>query len=275
MTRNFMSLLQAKWDEGKFVCVGLDSKVENMPMLEGTGLPYPRLRFNRDIIQATCDIACAFKPNLAFYLGDIGKRELSETIRLGQFHAPSVPWILDAKYGDIGTTNDEYVRDAFDYYGADAVTIHSNMGRVANAPFLNQKDKGIFVLCKTSNPGSDEFQDLEIAGTGGESLYEIVASYVAQFWNTNRNCGVVAGATYPHELAAVRERVGDMPILIPGIGAQGGDLKATVQAGKNSRNQGMIINSSRGIIFASSGTDFAEAARSETLKLHEEIQSYL
>ncbi len=186
--------------------------------------------------------------------------------------APDVPVILDAKDMDIGNTNTGYVRMAFEYCQADAITINPYLGMEAAQPFLDQKDKGIIVLCRTSNKGSGEFQDLLIKSD--MPLYQYVASRVAKYWNKNGNCALVVGATYPNELAQVRRIVGDMPILIPGIGVQGGDVEATVKAGRDSRGQGMIINASRSIIFASNGPDFAEAARRETLKLHNLINQY-
>lgn len=233
-------------------------------------------------MEATKDLVCAYKPNLAFYRGASGKEVLSETIEYISTVTQNVPVILDAKYADIGNTNDGYVEEAFGYFGADAVTVHPYLGAEAMKPFLERTDKGVIVLCRTSNPGAGEFQDMQVyqdsdafAGTGSKPLYERVARNVSYSWNYNDNCAVVVGATYPDELARVRRLVGDMPILIPGIGAQGGDLEATVRTGRNSRGQGMIINSSRGIIFASSGEDFAAAARAETIKLHNAITACL
>lgn len=270
--RNFNALLQAKWDGGKFVCVGLDSKYAKIPQYMrsvGGGVKNTIFKFNQMIVEATKDIVCCYKPNIAFYEGDQGKRALYDTINFIHDTAPTVPVILDVKQGDIDNTNDGYVVDDFDWYDADAITVHNYMGMQAMEPFLSQKDKGIFPLCRTSNKGADEFQNLMLAN--GERLYQKVARNVAGAWNKNGNCGLVVGATCPEELQLVRHIVGDMPILIPGIGAQGGDLERTVLAGKNSKNQGMIINSSRAIIFASNGPDFAEAARLETQRLHDSI----
>jgi orotidine-5'-phosphate decarboxylase len=285
----FVEMLQAKWDEGKFVCVGLDSDTKKLP----SRIPKPtfgesdvpfgtwgdQAYFNKAIVDATHDLVCAYKPNLAFYRGDLGKKELQTTITYIKYVAPDIQVILDAKQADIGNTNDGYVEEDFDWYGADAVTVHPYLGMEAMKPFLDRADKGIVVLCRTSNSGAGEFQDLPIYNphtpVRTDPLYQIVASNVSHDWNYNGNCAVVVGATYPEELAEVRQIVGEMPILIPGIGAQGGDLEATVLAGRNSKNQGMIINSSRGIIFASGGEDFAEAARSETQKLHDAINATL
>jgi len=223
---------------------------------------------------------CAYKPNVAFYEehGAEGIEALKRTIADIHDIVPDVAVVLDGKRGDIGNTNNGYVKAAFDYLNADAITVAPYMGEESLAPFLAQKDKGVIVLCRTSNPGAGEFQDLPIALGDGHitrPLYEVVASQIAGKWNKNGNCAVVVGATCPDELRTVRGIVGDMPILIPGIGAQGGDLEKTVAAGKDSRGRGMIINSSRGIIFASNGADFAEAARRETLKLRDAINAAL
>lgn len=271
----FTEKLQAKWDEGKFVCVDLDSDIAKLPshiLAKYYDSADAQLDFNRQIIDATKDIVCAYKPNLAFYRGDLGKKTLKKTIRYIREKTSSMVIILDAKQADIGNTNDGYVTEDFEYYGADAVTVHPYLGMEAMKPFLDRSDKGVIVLCVTSNPGSEEFQDLMV---DGEPLYQRVAGNVSSNWNYNGNCALVVGATYPDELEEVREIVGDMPILIPGIGAQGGDLEKTVLAGRDSKNQGMIVNSSRGIIFASSGEDFAEVARREAQKLHEAITATL
>lgn len=304
--RNFRELLEARWAEGKFVCVGLDSEQSKIPPnAHRTGgircglsetARYTFVEFNERIVDATKDLVCAYKPNAAFYeaYGDAGLIALRETIAHIRKVAPDVPVIFDAKRADIGNTNEEYAKAAFNYLDADAITVHPYLGQEALKPFLDRKDKGIIVLCRTSNPGAGEFQDLTIPlgkespnlraierhlgreiPSGGMPLYQYVAYRIATEWNKNGNCALVVGATYPDELRAVREIVGDLPILIPGIGAQGGDLEKTVAAGKDARGRGMIINSSRGIIFASKGADFAEAARRETQKLHDAITACL
>jgi orotidine-5'-phosphate decarboxylase len=287
-----MEKLQAKWDEGKFVCVGLDSDLDHKKFPKevplhawalrfAEKLSQPKLNqlsFNCWIVDQTQDLVCAYKPNLAFYNDDQGKVVLRATIEYIRGVAPDVVVILDAKQADIGNTNNGYVTEDFYFYDAHAVTVHPYLGAEAMKPFLDREDKGIIVLCRTSNPGAGEFQDQLVPspdGNGLVPLYQLVAHNVSHHWDYNGNCAVVVGATYPSELTAVRHIVGDMPILIPGIGAQGCDLEATVRAGRNSVGQGMIINSSRGIIFASSGEDFAEAARSETQKLHEAITACL
>lgn len=266
MSRNFREILNPQWDAKKFVCVGLDSDAKKLPKSVED-----QYHFNLHIIDATRDVACAYKLNLAFYRGSDGKMMLRRTIRDGMRLAPRALWILDAKYLDIGNTNDGYVAEAFEYFGVDAVTIHNYLGREATMPFLARKDKLIIVLCRTSNPGAGEFQDLTIDRTGFRKLYEVVAHNVAASWNTNSNCGLVVGATAPEELQRVRTHAPDLPLLIPGIGAQGGDLEATAQAAGGK----MLINSSRGIIFASSGDDYFDAARREALKLDAAIRAAL
>lgn len=250
------------------VCVGLDADVSKLPA--GTD----QVSFNKAIIDATHDLVCAYKPNSAFYeaLGDEGVRNLKQTCNYIREKYPEIPIILDAKRADIGNTNQGYVDFAFDYLGVDAITVQPYMGGEAVQPFLEQPDKGIIVLCRTSNDGSAEFQDLKVNGT---PLYEIVAKNVAEKWNKNNNCMLVVGATYTEEIAEVRAIVGDdMWFLIPGVGAQGGDVEKTVNSAKNSEGTGMIINSSRGIIFASSGADYAEIAREKTIELRDEINKY-
>lgn len=283
--RNFRELLEAQWTRGNFVCVGLDSDVWKIPTDHIPNSKYLNagqvvLAFNQAIVDATKDAACAYKPNVAFYeaYGDAGWIALRETITHIHQVAPGVPVILDAKRADIGSTNVGYVKMAFETLGADAITVHPYLGAEALQPFLVRREKGIIVLCRTSNPGAGEFQDMSVstdwAPDGRMPLYQYVAFKVAKDWDTFGNCGMVVGATHPEELREVRRIVGDMPILIPGIGAQGGDAEKTVSAGKDSRGWGMIINSSRGIIFASKGEDFAEAARRETIRLNKEINRY-
>ena len=275
MERNFRQMLEAQWTRGNFVCVGLDSELAKIPkhLHSLPDIAGMLIRFNCAIVDATHDLVCAYKPNIAFYEahGEPGWLALAETVKHIREIAPDVPVILDAKRADIGNTNAGYAKMAFDLLEADAITVHPYLGSEALKPFLDRVDKGIIVLCRTSNPGAGEFQDLLVDGV---PLYREVAISVAAKWNKNNNCALVVGATYPMELAAVRADVGDMPILIPGIGAQGGDVEATVKAGQDSRGRGMIINSSRGIIFASGSADFAEAARRETIKLRNLINQY-
>ncbi len=273
----FIAKLEQCWQLGKFFCVGLDPEYNRLPeaVKASHSIEDALFAFAHDIIDATHDLVCAYKPNIAFYeaLGDKGLRALTRTVHYIKESYPHVPTILDAKRADIGNTNLGYVTAAFDLLGIDAITVHPYLGKEALSSFLARKEKGIIVLAKTSNPGSGEFQNL-LVGEVHEPLYQVVARSVAQSWNTNGNCGLVVGATYPNELKRVREIVGDMPLLIPGIGTQGGDVAATVKAGQDSRGWGMIINSSRSIIYASKGEDFAQAARKAALKLSAEINTY-
>jgi orotidine-5'-phosphate decarboxylase len=273
----FISLLQDRWQTNTFVCVGLDSDYWQLPetVKQGKSVEEAMFVFNQAIIDTTYDLVCAYKPNAAFYeaQGDGGLRALTRTVQYIKETYPEIPVILDAKRADIGSTNLGYVQAAFDQIGVDAITVHPYLGREALAPFLARADKGIIVLAKTSNPGAGEFQDL-LVGPAQEPLYQVVARHVAEQWNANGNCGIVIGATYPQDLRKARAIVGDMPILIPGIGTQGGAVAETIEAGKDSRGQGMIINASRGIIFASRGDDFSQAARAATTRLRDEINRY-
>src|SRR6266851_4040218 len=273
----FITKLEACWQRDNFVCVGLDSDYDQLPdaIKAGRSVEDALLHFNREIIDATHDLVCAYKPNAAFYeaQGEAGLRALMNTVNYIREAYPRIPVILDAKRADIGSTNLGYVQSAFDGMGVDAITVHPYPGKEALAPFLARKEKGIIVLVKTSNPGSGEFQDLPV-GPEQEPLYLVVARHVAQEWNSKGNCVIVVGATYPEELRRARALVGDMPILIPGIGTQGGEVAATVQAGKDSRGWGMIISASRSIIFASKGSDFAVATRAATEQLRAEINRY-
>jgi len=254
------------------VCVGLDSDIDKLPE-HLKKKKYPQYEFNKEIIDTTHDLVCGYKPNSAFYeaRGEDGIKELKMTIDYINNKYPDVISILDAKRADIGSTNEGYIHFIFNYLGVDAVTINPYPGREALKPLLGLIDKGIIIWCKASNPGSGEFQDLLV---DGKELYKVIAKKVVHEWNTQGNCLLVVGATYPKELEEVRKIAGDMTFLIPGIGAQGGDVGATVKAGLNSKKAGMIINSARSIIFASKGPDFAEKAREETIILREEINRY-
>lgn len=258
------------------VCVGLDSDIEKIPRLASLAQNYKstgQFSFNKSIIEATYDLVCSYKLNTAFYeaIGHKGIKELKKTCDYLREKHPEIPIIIDAKRGDIGNTNNGYVQFVFTYLNADAMTVNPYLGKEAIRPFLEMKDKGIIVLCRTSNPGANEFQDLNCHM---KPIYKIVAEKVAKKWNKNNNCMLVVGATYPKELAQIRKLVGDLTFLIPGIGAQGGDIEATVRAGINSKKSGMIINSARAIIFASLGRDFAKKAREKTLKLRDDINKY-
>ncbi len=280
-TLNFQKKLDvAVAKNNSLVCVGLDSDWEKLPETVRT-VEYPQFVFNKAIVDSTHDLVCAYKPNSAFYeyLGSEGIRQLKLTCDYIRETYPEIPIILDAKRADIGSTNKGYVSYAFDYLKVDAITLHPYLGREAIQPFLDYKDKGCIILCRTSNPGAGEFQDLmsNLSTSSGTRnplpLYKYVALKVVNEWNKNGNCMLVVGATYPKELVEVRKLAGDMTFLVPGIGAQGGDVKKTVKAGLNSKKSGLIINSSRGIIFASKEADFAEVARDETGKLTKAINA--
>jgi orotidine-5'-phosphate decarboxylase len=232
------------------------------------------VEFNRGIVEATAEPACAYKPNAAFYeaLGEDGFRALEETIAAIRAAAPGAAVILDAKRGDIGSTNAGYVAAAFDRLGADAVTVHPYLGGEALAPFLERADKLVFVLARTSNPGAGELQDLE--DRDGVPLYRHVARAVAGGWNAAGNCGLVVGATYPEELRAIREDVpATMPILVPGVGVQGGDVAAVVAANRAAGSEAFLIAASRSIVYASAGEDFAAAAAAAARALDAEIRA--
>ncbi len=270
---NFITKLQNSWvKNNSLLCVGLDPELSKLPKHQQS-VQDPLFAFNKAIIDATADLVCAFKPNSAFYeaLGPDGIRQLKQTSEYIHENYPAIPIILDAKRADIGNTNNGYVDFIYDYLDMDAVTLHPYLGHEALQPFLNHADKGAIILCRTSNSGAAEFQDLLV---NDHPLYEHVAKTIADTWNANENCLLVVGATYPEEMKVIRGLVGDMPFLVPGVGAQGGDVKAVMQAGVDSNKQGMIISSSRGVIYASNGEDFAEAARTEAAKLRDEINLY-
>lgn len=269
----FMSLLQKHWQDRKFLCVGLDSDYAKLPEhLKKTSITEALYQFNRKIIEATAEYCCAFKPNSAFYEG-YGLAGLEALIKTNQFireKYPDIPIILDAKRGDIGNTNGGYVKAVKEVFRSDAVTVHPYLGKEALKPFLDDADLGVIVLCHTSNPGAGEFQELAVNGT---ELYKQVAAQVNNSWNTNQNCALVLGATFPEQLAQVRAIAPELPFLIPGIGAQGGDLVKTITNGLDQKGAGIIINVSRSIIYASSQTDFAEAARQEAARMDREIKN--
>jgi orotidine-5'-phosphate decarboxylase len=255
------------------VCVGLDSDIKKLPQ-HIQKKHNSQFLFNKEIINATHDLVCAYKPNSAFYeaQGVEGIRQLKMTCDYLKKNYSDIPIILDAKRADIGSTNEGYVSFAFDYLRVDAITLHPYLGKEALLPFLNKKEKGCIILCRTSNPGAGEFQDLSI---NSEPFYKKVARQVTKEWNVNGNCLMVVGATYPKELKKIRLIAGDMTFLIPGIGAQGGDLEKTIRFGINAHKKGMIINSSRGIIFASKMKDFAQEARRQTEILRRNINQII
>ena len=258
----FTQKLEAAWQTNEsLLCVGLDPDLKRFPA-HLAGRPGAIAEFCRAIIDATADLVCAFKPQIAYFHAERAETELEEIIRYIHKAYPRIPVILDAKRGDIGSTAEQYAREAFDRYDADAVTVSPFLGHDSITPYTCHAGRGVIVLCRTSNPGGSDMQFLEVDGpAGGERLYQRIARTVATEWNGNGNCALVVGATYPNELAEVRRIVGDLPILVPGIGAQGGDIAATVKAGKDSRGAGLMINSGRAILYASGGANFASAAR--------------
>jgi orotidine-5'-phosphate decarboxylase len=266
----FSRQLERGWDAGdSLVCVGLDPEIERFPA-HIAAQASPIFQFNKAIIDATADLVCAYKPQFAHYAAYEAEDQLERTIEYIHRSYPGVPVILDSKRGDVGNTAERYAIEAFERYGADAVTVNPYLGGDSLEPFLKYQDKGVIILCRTSNPGAGDLQDLEV---GGRRLFHVVADLAARRWNSRGNCLLVVGATYPRELAEVREIVGNMPLLVPGVGAQGGDVAQAVQNGQTATGGGLIISSSRGILYASSGEDFASAARAATQKLRDQINS--
>lgn len=247
------------------LCVGLDSDFSKLPkrFLE---MEFPQFEFNKWIIEVTNEYAAAYKPNIAFYeaRGDRGIKELKMTMEYLEKNHPDIFTICDAKRADIGNTNLGYVTSVFDWFSFDSITLHPYLGQEALQPFLDRVDKGSIILCRTSNEGGGEFQNLE---SNGKPLWQTVAENVSKNWNKNNNCMLVVGATYPEEMKKIRSLVGDMTFLVPGVGAQGGDVKSVIEAGLNSEGLGLMISSSRSIIFA-------ENPKEEAKKLCEEIRKY-
>jgi orotidine-5'-phosphate decarboxylase len=266
----FIEQLERAWDvNGSLVCVGLDPEIERFPP-QVVDQPSPIFQFNKAIIDATADLVCAYKPQFAHYAAYEAEDQLERTIDYIQSTYPGIPVILDSKRGDVGNTAERYAIEAFERYHADAVTVSPYLGGDSMEPFLKHEDKGVIILCRTSNPGAGDLQDLQV---GGRRLFHVVADLAARRWNTRGNCALVVGATYPRELAEVREIVGNMPLLVPGVGAQGGDVAQAVQSGQTAAGAGLVISSSRGILYASSGEDFVSAAREATLKLRDQINA--
>jgi len=250
------------------LCIGLDTDPTMMP----AGLDV--FTFNREIIDATRDLVCAYKPNIAFYEA-MGAKGLEALLRTREHIPAGIPVILDAKRGDIGNTARAYALSVFEHYNADAVTASPYLGRDSLEPFMNYTDRGVIILCRTSNPGAVDFQSLVCEGDGKKRhLFEVVAEKVNE-WNTAGNLGLVVGATYPEELKLIRKRYPEVVLLIPGVGAQGGELEKTVLYGTDARRERTIINSSRQILYASKGKDFAEAARKAALQTRDAINTVL
>lgn len=266
----FRDKLQAAMQSNNsLLCVGLDSDLDKLPESINQK-ENPQFEFNKAIIDTTHDLVCSYKPNSAFYeaRGDQGIKELKLTCDYIRSTYPKIPIIIDAKRGDIGNTNNGYVQFVFDYLKADALTVMPYMGVEALAPFFDAKKGGIIIGCHSSNPGAKEFQELIV---NDKPLYHLVAEEIMKQYGADPNAMIFMGATYPEELSKIRNIVGDMTILSPGVGAQEGGIEAVVKAGVNSKKLGLIVNSSRGIIFASSGNDFAEVARREAQALQTAI----
>ncbi|QWT20370.1 orotidine-5'-phosphate decarboxylase [Bacillus sp. NP157] len=266
----FMTSLQDAWRRNdSLICVGLDPEPGRLPAgLEGEeGI----FTFCRDIVDATACLVCSFKPQIAHFAAQRAEGALERLIKHIHDKHPGIPVILDAKRGDIGSTARHYSVEAFDRYGADAVTLNPYLGHDSVAPFLERAEKGVILLCRTSNPGGADFQALDC---GGQPLYLRVAETIARAWNGNGNCALVTGATWPEELGRVRAIVGNMPLLVPGIGAQGGDVAEVMKHGQTDDGKGLMISSSRAILYASSGSDFAEAAHRTADEMRKSVNSF-
>jgi orotidine-5'-phosphate decarboxylase len=269
----FLQKLSSAWTtNNSLLCVGLDPDVNKFPA-ELAGQPDAIYAFCKAIVDATADLACSFKPQIAYFAALRAEDQLEAICRYIKTTYPAIPIVLDAKRGDIGATAEQYAREAFERYDADAVTVNPYMGFDSVAPYLEWKDRGAIVLCRTSNAGGSDLQFLDV---GGKPLYQHVAQLVADKWNINGQCALVVGATFPNEIAQVRALIGDMPLLIPGVGAQGGDVESTVRAGRTANGTGMMINSSRAILYAKSVADesYAQAARRIALETRDAINQF-
>lgn len=264
----FIDALQHRWQNADtLVCVGLDPEPAKFPSKFAHD-PDAIFNFCRDIVDATAPYVCAFKPQIAHFAAAHAEEALRMLIMHIGFRYPDIPVILDSKRGDIGSTAQHYASEAFDRYCADAVTVNPYLGRDSVQPFLDRADKGVVILCRTSNPGAGDLQDMVV---GGRPLYQHVAEKIARDWNDNGNCALVVGATWPEQLRDVRALVGNVPFLVPGIGAQGGDVQAVVTNAKTADGAGLIISSSRAILYASGGDDYADAAANAARDLRDEI----
>ncbi len=270
ITETFSQKLARCWARSLFLCVGLDSSLEKLPQTFA-GLPTEDAlyEFNRQIIEATAEFAACYKPNIAFYeqSGPPGLVALKRTCDWLRERHPQIPLLIDAKRGDLASTNEGYAAAFFNYYLADALTVQPYLGGGALAPFLDRADKGVFVLCRTSNPDSAEFQKLPLTPDNEPLFLKVARTAAGPDWNRNGNVGLVAGATHPVELGQIRQAAPDLPLLIPGIGTQGGELSAVLENGLDRHGAGILVNASRTIIYASSGPDFAEKARQEAARL--------
>jgi len=274
----FLEQLQgAERQNGSLLCVGLDPEPGKFPAsLKGDASKI--YDFCAQIVDATCDLAISFKPQIAYFAAYRAEDQLEKLMEHMRRNAPHVPVILDAKRGDIGSTAEQYAKEAFERYGADAVTLSPFMGFDSVQPYLKYHGKGAFLLCRTSNPGGDDLQNQRLASVEGQPLlYEHVAKLAQGPWNLNGQLGLVVGATYPAEIERVRRLAPTLPLLIPGVGAQGGDAVATIKAGyrqsKGATTGAVIVNSSRAILYASSGDDFAQAARKEAMRTRDVLKA--
>lgn len=266
----FVDRLRLRWRQSSsLLCVGLDPDPARFPRCLA-GRDDAIFEFCKSIVESTHDLVCAFKPQIAYFASQRAEAQLEALIQHIKATYPDIVVVLDAKRGDIGSTAEHYAREAFERYRADAVTLSPYLGFDAIAPFLAYADKGAIVLCRTSNAGGS---DLQCANVSGRPLFEHVARLVSGSWNAQGQCALVVGATYPSELALVRQIVGEMPLLVPGIGAQGGDIEATVKAGQTPQG-GMMINSSRAILYAGNGEDFGDAARRVALETRDAINRF-
>jgi orotidine-5'-phosphate decarboxylase len=267
----FMQQLRQRWaSSGSLVCVGLDPEPAKFPA-RFSGDPDAVFTFCRDIADATAEFACAFKPQIAHFAA-LGAEDALERL-IAHIHAehPGIPVILDAKRGDIGSTAERYAAEAFDRYGADAVTANPYLGGDSLRPYLDRADRGVVILCRTSNPGAVDLQDLLV---DGRPLYQHVAAKAAGEWNGHGNVALVVGATWPGQLREVRGIVGDMPLLVPGVGAQGGDAAEVVRNARTRDGTGLIVSSSRAILYASPGEDYADAAARAARELRDILESH-
>ena len=273
MTTTFLDMLHsASTRNQSMLCVGLDPEPARFPA-QMQGNPRKIYDFCAAIVDATADVVCAFKPQIAYFAAHGAEDQLERLMQHLRANAPHVPVILDAKRGDIGSTAEQYAKEAFERYGADAVTLSPFMGFDSVEPYLAYPGKGAFLLCRTSNPGGDDLQNQRLASVDGQPLlYEHIAALVQGPWNKNGQLGLVVGATYPAEIERVRALAPTVPLLIPGVGAQGGDAAATVRAGWRP-NGPIVVNSSRAILYASNGADFAAAARREAIKTRDMLQA--
>ena len=268
---SFTAQLAAAWQKNNsLLCVGLDPDPAKFPA-DLKGRDDRIFDFCKAIVDATADLVCCFKPQIAYFAARRAEDQLEALVAHIHEKHPGIPVILDAKRGDIGSTAEQYAVEAFERFKADAVTVNPYMGRDSVEPYLAYPDKGVILLCRTSNAGGSDLQFLDV---GGEKLYERVARLAAKDWNSTGQIGLVVGATFPAEIARVRELVGDMPLLVPGIGAQGGDIEATVKAGRTADGTGLMINSSRAILYAGKDENFAAAARQAALETREAINKY-